>query len=235
VLKVRSLFLMLLCAFVAVPAAAQSPNTATIVVVVTDQSGSVVKDAKVSVVNNQTGGMREASSGSDGTATVAALSLTGVHTVTVAKQGFRTEDVRDITLRAGETATLRVKLLVGAEKSEVTVYGTTEGVRADPQVGRRLNSQEIDVTPLLGRNHVPAAPQRRVSLAEGHRRFVRQRRHCRPRGSFCQTPGRRPKRELRLEAEVLCLCRIAVGGKPASAATNIEASADARSAASKVR
>jgi hypothetical protein len=151
VLKVRSLFLMLLCAFVAVPAAAQSPNTSTIVVVVTDQSGGVVKDAKVSVVNNQTGAMREASSGSDGTATVAALSLTGVHTVTVAKQGFRTENVRDITLRAGETATLRVKLLVGAEKSDVTVYGTTEGVRADPQVGRRLDSEEIDETPLLGR------------------------------------------------------------------------------------
>ena len=147
----RSFFLVLLCACTAVPAAAQSPNTATIVVVVTDQSGGVVRDAKASVLNTQTGALREASSGSDGSATVAALPLTGAYTVTVAKQGFSTEHVPDITLRAGETATLRVKLLVGAEKSEVTVYGTTDGVRADPQIGRRLDSEEIDETPLLGR------------------------------------------------------------------------------------
>ena len=49
------------------------------------------------------------------------------------------------------TATLRVKLLLGSEKAEVTVYGTTEGVRADPQIGRRLDSGQIDETPILGR------------------------------------------------------------------------------------
>src|SRR5262249_14893934 len=45
----------------------------------------------------------------------------------------------------------RVKLLVGSEKSEVTVYGTAEGVRADAQIGRRLDSATIDETPILGR------------------------------------------------------------------------------------
>ena len=135
----------------ALPLVAQSPNTSTIVVLVTDQSGAVVTDAKVSVTNNQTGAVREAISGSDGSATVPALSLTGTYTVGVSKQGFGSEERNDVTLRAGETATLRVKLLVGSEKAEVTVYGTAAGVRADAQIGRRLDSPQIDETPILGR------------------------------------------------------------------------------------
>src|SRR5207244_1512325 len=120
-------------------------------VLVTDQSGAVITDAKVSVTNNQTGAVRDAVSGSDGSATVPALSLTGTYTVAVSKQGFGSEQRKNVTLRAGETATLKVKLLVGSEKTEVTVYGTTEGVRADAQIGRRLDSPQIDETPILGR------------------------------------------------------------------------------------
>jgi Carboxypeptidase regulatory-like domain/TonB dependent receptor len=145
------LLLLALFAFIAAPVAAQSPNTATMFVVVADQNGAVVPDAKVSVVNNATGATREAVSGSDGSATIPGLSLTGTYTVGVSKQGFGNEEIRDITLRAGETATLRVKLLVGSQQSEVTVFGTVEGVRADPQIGRRLDSPQIDETPILGR------------------------------------------------------------------------------------
>jgi hypothetical protein len=132
-------------------AAAQSPNTASMIVVVVDQAGAVVTDAKVSVVNTATGAVREAVSGSDGSATIQALSLTGTYTVGVSREGFGNEERKDITLRSGETATLRVTLLVGSEKAEVTVFGTTEGVRADAQIGRRLDSPTIDETPILGR------------------------------------------------------------------------------------
>ena len=135
----------------AAPAFAQSPNTSTVVVLVTDQSGAVVNDARVSVTNNQTGAVRASTSGVDGSATFPALSLTGTYTVTVTKQGFATEEHKDISLRAGETATLRVKLVLGTEKSEVTVYGTNAGVRADPQIGGRLDSPTVDETPILGR------------------------------------------------------------------------------------
>jgi hypothetical protein len=130
---------------------AQSPNTAAIFVVVTDQTGAVLKDAKVSVVNNATGAKREAISDAEGSATFPALSLTGTYTVTISKAGFGNEERNDITLRAGETATLRVKLLVGAATAEVTVYGTVEGVRADPVIGRSFESSQIEDTPVLGR------------------------------------------------------------------------------------
>jgi Carboxypeptidase regulatory-like domain/TonB dependent receptor len=133
------------------PAFGQSPNNAGIVVIVTDQAGLVVKDAKVSVTNDQTGATRESMSGSEGSATFPALSLTGTYTATVSKQGFGDETRKSISLRSGEMATLKVKLLVGSEKTEVTVYGTNEGVRADSQIGRRLDSATIDDTPILGR------------------------------------------------------------------------------------
>ena len=147
----RTVKTALLLLFFATTASAQSPNASTIVVLVTDQTGAMVKDANVSVINNQTGAVREVTSGADGSASVPGLSLTGTYTVSVSKPGFGPEERHDVTLRAGETATLRVKLLVGTETTDVTVYGTAEGVRADPQIGRRLDTATIDETPILGR------------------------------------------------------------------------------------
>jgi hypothetical protein len=66
--KILSLPLLLIV-FIAMPIAAQTPNTATIVVMVVDQTGAVVPDAKVSVLNTATGALREAVSGYDGNAT----------------------------------------------------------------------------------------------------------------------------------------------------------------------
>lgn len=132
-------------------AGAQSPNTASMVVVVEDQNGAVVRDAKVSVVNDATGASREAVTGSEGSVTVPALSLTGTYTVTVSRDGFASEEHKDITLRSGETATIRVTLAIGSSKAEVTVVGTAEGVHANPQIGLPLETKQINETPILGR------------------------------------------------------------------------------------
>ncbi len=145
------LILLALFTCFCVPVAAQSPNTAAMIVVVTDPNGAVVSDAQVSVVNAATGDAREAVSGSDGSATFAALSITGTYIVKVSRAGFGNEELKDITLRSGETATLKVTLSVGSEKAEVLVFGTTEGVRSNPQIGLPLTSEQIDETPILGR------------------------------------------------------------------------------------
>ena len=146
----KAISTFLLACFVAASAAAQAPNTAAIIVVITDQSGAVVRGAEVSAVNTRTGATREALSGRDGTVTLSGLAVGGPYLVTVRKSGF-SPDSSNVDLRAGETATLKVKLLVGAERAEVTVYGTTEGVRTDPEMGQRLDSRRIDETPILGR------------------------------------------------------------------------------------
>ena len=145
------LSLTLLLAFTVNVTAAQSPNTSTMIVSVVDQTGAVVRDAKILVTNTATGAVREAISGEGGSATIAALPLTGEYSVAVAMTGFTSEDVTGLRLRSGETATVKIKLVASGGKSEVTVYGTTEGVRADPQIGLPLGSKQIDETPILGR------------------------------------------------------------------------------------
>lgn len=135
----------------AVTASAQSPNTASIVVAVVDQQNAVVPGATVTVTNRETGQVRQVATGDDGRAAVPALSLTGGYAVAIEKAGFAPEGRDGITLRAGETATLRLMLVPAGATSEVTVFGTAEGVRADAQIGRRLDSATIDETPILGR------------------------------------------------------------------------------------
>ncbi len=133
------------------PAFAQSPNTAGIIVAVVDQTGGVVKDAAVTVVNTATGTSRAAVSNDVGLATITALPLTGTYTVNVTKADFTAEDLTGLTLRAAEMATVKVMLVATGGQTEVVVFGTTQGVRADAQIGRRLDSETIDQLPILGR------------------------------------------------------------------------------------
>lgn len=135
----------------AVPAYAQSPNTAALVIEVIDQTGDAVPGAVITVANAATGDVRETASGAQGSATIGALPVAGTYTVRVAKTGFTADDLRNIVLRAGETAVVRVKVRAGGGTTEVTVYGTTEGVGRDPQLGVRLDNQRIEETPNLGR------------------------------------------------------------------------------------
>jgi hypothetical protein len=147
----RILLLLVAALAASLPALAQSPNNAAVAVVVTDTSGAAVPDATVKVTNVATGAVREGTTGPEGSATLTALPLTGSYQVVVSKGGFADETVSDVQLRAGETATLRVRLAMSGTESTVTVYGTTSGVRADPELGIRLGSDRIDETPLLGR------------------------------------------------------------------------------------
>ncbi|MFT3745018.1 MAG: TonB-dependent receptor [Pyrinomonadaceae bacterium] len=156
-------FVVLLVAFAAM---SQSPNTASMVVTVVDQNDAVVPGATISVVNSATGATRDSVSGGDGTAVFAALPLNGQYKVSVNKQGFNSDDVGGLSLRSGETATVKVKLTVSGGKNEVVVFGTNEGVRADAQIGRRFDSQQIDSTPILGRK-VSSVPLLNSAFRQG--------------------------------------------------------------------
>ena len=72
----RLTLLLTLFAFITAAVAAQSPNTATIIVAVVDQTGAVLPDAKIVVMNNATGAAREAVTGGVGSVTISGLSLT---------------------------------------------------------------------------------------------------------------------------------------------------------------
>ena len=147
--RISVLFLML--AGLAGACTAQSPNTASIIVTVVDQNEALVKGAQVTVTNTATGAVRDAVSGDEGTATIAALPLTGEYKVSVSMSGFTAQDVTGLMLRASETATVKIKLMASGGQNQVTVFGTTEGVRTNPQIGVPLESKQINETPVPGR------------------------------------------------------------------------------------
>src|SRR5262249_46810197 len=132
------LFLTCSLTAAALPVAAQSQSTATIRGRVLDQTGASAPGATVTVTNTQTGAIRETPTDTAGFYAVAALPITGTYKVTIALQGFATKTVDDVRLRAGETATVDATLEATGGTSEVTVFGTTAGIRTDePQLGVR--------------------------------------------------------------------------------------------------
>ena len=98
--SLKKVVLTLAMCALAMPAFAQSPNNAGILVVVVDQSGAVVKDAKVTIVNTATGASREGMSGAEGTVNMPALPLDGSYKISVSKPGFTADDVTGLKLRA---------------------------------------------------------------------------------------------------------------------------------------
>ena len=118
---------ILICLLACSSTYAQTPNTATVVVVVTDQSGAVVPEAHINVANTQTGHQRERQSNGEGSATFSALPLTGAYTITVTRSGFTADPIQNVTLRSAETATIKVRL--------VAAGGSTFGGISDPDDG----------------------------------------------------------------------------------------------------
>ncbi|MEP6946166.1 MAG: TonB-dependent receptor [Acidobacteriota bacterium] len=145
--------IILAAALSAISTEAQSPNTGSVIVTVSDQNGAVIPGADISVKNIVTGAVRNATTGADGSATIAALPLVGEYSVKVSAKNFAGSETNGVALRSGETASIKVLLAVGGigAMAEVKIYGTTEGVRTDAQIGRRFDSPLIDATPILGR------------------------------------------------------------------------------------
>jgi hypothetical protein len=131
---------------------AQSLDIATIRGQVVDQNSAAVAGTDVVVANELTGLRRETHTDENGYYTIGGLPLTGRYKLAVSKPGFASEELTSIELRAGETATFNITLNPQGSHSEITVFGTTEGVRSDsPQLGTRLDLQKIDNTPVFGR------------------------------------------------------------------------------------
>ncbi len=152
-LGVRKLFgVYLTLIFLFAVGSSQTIDSATIRGKVSDPNNAVLIGAKVAVVNQATGLERNAVTDESGSFTIANLPLTGKYKITASSIGFAEQTKNEIELRANEAASFEFVLSVsGTAPNEVTVFGTTEGVRADPLIGRRLDSPTIDETPILGR------------------------------------------------------------------------------------
>jgi hypothetical protein len=135
------------------PAAAQSTAiNATVEGTVSDDQGAVLPGVTVTVTNVETGDTRSVISNESGLYRALLLPL-GIYRIEAELQGFKKYQQSGITLRAGQTAVIDVKLSVGTLSETVTVTADSPLVDlAKIEQGRTLTNAEIKTLPLTSRN-----------------------------------------------------------------------------------
>lgn len=144
------IFVVLLAASVI---SAQVP-TATILGVVTDSTGAIVPDAKLTARNLETGQARTATTAADGSYRFSALPV-GTYEIRAEKSGFQIAVRAGLTLAVGQEAVVDFKLTVGATTQEVVVTSEAPAVNTtSSSLGNLVNEQRVADLPLNGRNYI---------------------------------------------------------------------------------
>jgi hypothetical protein len=134
-------------------ASAQSVS-GTILGTVTDSSGAVVSNAKVTVTNEGTGLTRTIESDSNGEYVVPSIP-TGRYTVVVEMAGFKTMALSNIEVGVDQRARIDLKLEVGALTESVTIEAASPLVQtSSSELGTTVGNEQIEALPLNGRNFV---------------------------------------------------------------------------------
>src|SRR5258706_5572146 len=132
-------------------------STARLDGTVTDATGSIVPNAKVTAVNVKTRVTAETRSNATGAFAIAALQP-GTYTLTVEAAGFRKSVVNDVQLDNDAYVTQKVTLEVGQVTESVEVKANTLAVQTtDSQVSRAVTLKDIDTLPQLGRTPITLA------------------------------------------------------------------------------
>jgi hypothetical protein len=135
----------------ALVAAAQTPDTATLRGSVIDQTRAAVPIVQVTVTNTITGLKRTAQTDDSGNYSIAGLPV-GTYDVVAGKQGFAEMKPASVTLAGGTTVDVDLQLNAAGGTTQVTVAGAVGEVRTDgPQLGDRLDAEQMEDTPLLNR------------------------------------------------------------------------------------
>jgi len=131
-------------------------STGSIQGIVTDPTGAVVRDAKVSITNKSTGRVVTVTTTSAGAYTSGALTP-GDYRVRVEAAGFKASEL-PLTVQVGVTTAGSVKLQVGQATQVVEVQGSELQVNTEQAtIQGVLTSQQIDALPINGRNFLDLA------------------------------------------------------------------------------
>lgn len=149
----RILSALIMALALAAPAFAQSQAVnGTIEGTVVDDQGAVLPGVVVTVSNLDTGATRSVVTNESGLFRAPLLPL-GTYRVSAELQGFRTYEQTGVTLTAGRTAVVDVKMSVGAVEETVTVTADSPLVDLGRiEQGRTLTEAEIKTLPLTSRN-----------------------------------------------------------------------------------
>ncbi|HEX6881190.1 MAG TPA: TonB-dependent receptor, partial [Terriglobales bacterium] len=148
--QVAWVFVLLLALFAATTAVAQT--TGRVIGQVTDPSGAVLPDVKVTLVNEQTGASRTAETSKSGDFVLPEVPV-GTYRIEFEAQGFKKSIRRNILLQLNQVATVNQVLQLGTAQEVVDV--STEAPLVDTtstQIGAVVDSHSVTELPLNARD-----------------------------------------------------------------------------------
>src|SRR5215472_16525752 len=137
----------------AIPAAAQTANTALVLGTVTDPGGAVVPDAKAQLTNTETNEVKETTTNSAGQFTFPGV-VPGKYKVTISKSGFATFVETNLVVAVNKSYTVDVKMEIrsSSETIEVSATAQVELETADAVVGNVIGGEMLSRLPTLQRD-----------------------------------------------------------------------------------
>ena len=139
--------------FVAPFTAMAQITTATIIGTVADPSGAPVPSARVTARNTETGLTRTVTTGEDGSYRIDFLPIGNYAVEVTATSGFKKGFRDGIVLHVNDTLRVDLPLEVGSVSEQVTVTTTAPEINTStPEIGRTVQSREIENLPLVERN-----------------------------------------------------------------------------------
>src|SRR3984885_8094759 len=153
VLGGSTLLLALVTAFNSNIALAQSGNQGTVVVTAQDNSGAVIPNANLELVELRSNSIRKAETSDKGTYTFVNLNI-GVYRLSVSRSGYQTKIYDAVLVESSTTTTLVASLPVGAVSETVRVTGEETAVlqTSSSEIGTVINTTEIEDLPIQGRS-----------------------------------------------------------------------------------
>lgn len=132
---------------------AQSGSQGTIVVTIQDDSGGVVRDASLRLVESATNDTRTAKTRTEGTYTFVNLPI-GVYKLAVTKQGYETTLQPMVIVQAAQTTDVHLALRVGAASETVTVNAAGSPLLETTQnsLVTVIDPQFVEDLPMIGRD-----------------------------------------------------------------------------------
>lgn len=145
--------LLFLFAFSTPSAWAQNGAYGSVNVAVLDESGAVVPDAQLTILDTATGDVHKATTGPQGTFTFVALPL-GTYKLTVSKGSFQTQVYDSVVVQGGRVTDLKALLKVGAASQEVVVSGAVSPLEeaTSNAIVTTIDIKQIQDLPLGGRD-----------------------------------------------------------------------------------
>jgi hypothetical protein len=154
IVNISGAMLLLLLSASVVPRLQAQSTTAEVVGTVHDQTGSVVPNAAVTIINKGTSETRKTTSAADGAYTFNLLPP-GSYRISITAPNFKRYEVPDLTLAVGDKPRVDVGLSLGAVTETVTIEATTPLLQSESSTMQSsVNQRTVQDLPLNGRNYV---------------------------------------------------------------------------------